>query len=74
VALDRFIITGQPSVLKPLLDLLERDPETAVHTVARGDQDVPERLVISTDPERAAAIKTALGSLILMDPDDPLDL
>lgn len=72
--LERFIIAGQPGILRPLLDILERDPETAVHSVARNAQSDPERLVVSLDPVRAAAMAAALGSLIILEPDELLDI
>jgi hypothetical protein len=72
-ALERFIVAGPPNILRPLLDIFQADPETAVHSVARNDQTDPERLVISIDPHRAAAIGAALKSLIVIEPDEPLN-
>lgn len=72
MALERFLITGQPAVLRPLLDLLEHDPETAVHSVTRNGQSDPELLVVSIDSARAAAMGTALGSMALIESDEPL--
>ncbi|MBO3085666.1 hypothetical protein [Cellulomonas fengjieae] len=71
---EQFIVAGPPGVLRPLLDLLEADPETAVTGVTRNDQTDPERLTISIDPARAAAMRTALGTLVLIEPDEPLIL
>lgn len=72
MSLERFVITAQPGVLRALLDLLEQDPETAVHTVTRNSQTEPQMLVVSIDPARAVAMASALGSLALIEADDPL--
>lgn len=78
MALERFIISGQPGVLRPLLDLLEHDPETAVHQVTRNSQSDPEQLLVSIDSARAVAMAAALGTLatiendaVLPDPSQP---
>lgn len=71
---EQFIIAGDPSVLKPMLDILNADPESAVISVSRNNMTDPERLVVSMDPSRAAALQAALGALILIEPDDLLDL
>jgi hypothetical protein len=72
--LEQFVVAGPPGVLRPLLDILEADPETAVHSVTRNGQTDPERLVISIDPVRADAMRTALGAMVLIEPDEPLIL
>jgi hypothetical protein len=72
--LEQFIIAGDPSVMKPMLDILNADPESAVLAVSRNHQTDPERLVVSMDPSRAAALQTALGALVLIEPNDLLDL
>lgn len=71
MALERFIIIGQPGVLRPLLDLLEHDPETAVHQVTRNNQTEPEQLLVSIESARAAAMAAALGTLVTIE-NDPL--
>ena len=70
--LERRIITGASSVLRPLLDILETDPETVVVSVHRNAQTEPERLVVVIAPTRADALQTALGPLVNVDRDDPL--
>ena len=71
---EQFIIAGDPSVLKPMLDILTADAESAVISVSRNHMTDPERLVVSMDPARAAALQVALGALVLIEPDDLLDL
>jgi hypothetical protein len=71
---EQFIIAGDPSVLKPVLDILNADPESAVISVSRNNMTDPERLVVSMDPSRAAALQVALGALVLIEPDDLLNL
>ncbi len=71
---EQFIIAGDPSVIRPVLDILNADPESAVVSVSRNHQTDPERLVVSMDPSRAAALQTALGALVIIEPDDLLDL
>lgn len=71
---EQFIIAGDTSVIKPMLDILNADPESAVLSVSRNTQTDPERLVVSMDPSRAAALQAALGALVLIEPDDPLNL
>jgi hypothetical protein len=72
--LEQFIIAGDPSIMKPMLDIFNADPESAVLAVSRNSQTDPERLVVSMDPDRAAALQAAFGALVLIEPDNPLDL
>lgn len=68
---DQFIINGPVAALRPLLDLLHANPETAVLAVTRNDQADPERVVVSMDPARAAALSAALkGLAIVIEPDE----
>jgi hypothetical protein len=67
----RFIIAGQPSVLRPLLDILAADPEVAVISV--GAQVEPERLVVAMDSARAQALSMALGNRLIVEPDEELN-
>jgi hypothetical protein len=67
----RFIIAGQPSVLRPLLDILAADPEVAVISV--GAHVEPERLVVAMDSARAQALSMALGNRLLVEPDEELN-
>ena len=71
---EQFLIAGDPSVIRPLLDILNADTESAVLSVSRNNQHDPERLVVSMDPTRAAALKAAFGAVVLIEPDDLLDL
>lgn len=71
---EQFVVAGPSGVLRALLDLLEADPETAVTGVTRNERTDPERLVISIDPQRAAAMQAALGTLVVIEPDQPLIL
>lgn len=67
---ERFIIWGQPAVLRPLLDILAADAEVAVISVASTTRAHPERLVVAMDPVRAHALATALGKRIIVEPDE----
>jgi hypothetical protein len=71
VGVGRFIIAGQPSVLRPLLDILAADPEVAVISV--GAQIEPERLVVAMDSARAQALSVALGNRLIVEPDEELN-
>lgn len=73
--LQQYLLAGPPAVLRPLLDLLGADPETAVHAVTRDARTDPTRLVVSMDPARADAWRVALGGVPLtIEPDAVLDL
>jgi len=69
---EQRIITGQPAVLRPLLDILEADPETAVVSVHLNQHAEPDRLVVIIAATRADALETALSPLVSIVPDDPL--
>jgi hypothetical protein len=68
--IGRFVIAGQPAVLRPLLDILAADPEVAVISV--GAQAGPDRLVVAMDSARARALSTALGNRLAVEPDQEL--
>jgi hypothetical protein len=61
--IEQFVITGNPTDLRPLHDLLASDPETAVISVA------PQRLVIAMDADRIGALATAFGSRFQIEED-----
>jgi hypothetical protein len=67
--IERFVIAGQPSVLRPLLDILAADPEVSVISVASPQAD-PERLVVAMNSARAQALSQALGSRLIVEPDE----
>ncbi|GAB7189450.1 hypothetical protein NUM3379_01560 [Kineococcus sp. NUM-3379] len=69
---EQFLVVGTPGVLTSLLDLLRRDPDVEVQAVSRAGRG-PERLLLSIDPERAAALAAALGSLVVLEADPALD-
>ena len=72
--IERYLVGGEPCLVKSLLDIVTTDPETTVHSVTRNDQGDPERLVVSMDPTRATALQAALGSRIIIELDELLDL
>ncbi len=69
---EPFVVAGPPDVLRPLLELLEADPRATVTAVARDARSDPERLCVALAPGRAAALQSALGGLVLVEPDLPL--
>lgn len=66
------IVTGRAAVLRPLLDILEAHPETAVVSVHLNRQAEPDRLVVAMAPARADALHIALSPLIELFHDDAL--
>jgi hypothetical protein len=69
---EQHIITGQAAVLRPLLDILEADPETAVVSVHLNSQAEPDRLVVVMAQNRADALGAALSPLVGIFHNDPL--
>ena len=67
--IGRFILAGQPALMRPLLDILAADPEVAVISVA-GAHVEPERLVVAMDSARAQALSDALGNRLLVERDE----
>lgn len=70
---EEFIIAGQSNLLRPLLDILDTDPEVAVGEVVNNAMEQPERFVVSMEASRAQALGQALPQLIV-EPNDPLNL
>jgi hypothetical protein len=67
----RFILAGQPALLRPLLDILAADPEVAV--ISGSAQAEPDRLVVAMDSARAEALSLALGRRLAVEPDQELN-
>jgi hypothetical protein len=70
--MGRFLIAGPPARLRAILELLAEDPTVLIRAVAPTAGTDPERLVVSMDPHRAEALRTALGGLVTIEPDDQL--
>lgn len=70
--LERFIIAGAPTVLRPLLEILAGDLDVHLVSVA-GPAPTPERLVVEMEPDRADALSRALGDRLLIERDDLID-
>jgi hypothetical protein len=68
----QFLIAGLPPVLAPLLDLLSADPDTDVVSVSRSPQGELRRLVVSMPQDRAAALGSAFGDAVQVEPDQVL--
>lgn len=67
----RFILAGQPALLRPLLDILAADPEVAVISV--GTRPEPDHLVVAMDSARARALSVAFGNRLAVEPDQELN-
>jgi hypothetical protein len=68
----RFLLAGEPGLLRPLLDILAADPEVAVISV--GTRPEPDRLVVAMDSARAQALSVAFGNRLAVEPDQDLTL
>ncbi|MDO5751719.1 hypothetical protein [Arthrobacter sp.] len=73
VHVKRYIVGGDPRLIKPFLGLFTADSTMIVHSVVRDGRGDPERLVVSMDPARAAAFEAALGPAIIIEPDELLN-
>lgn len=65
----QFIIVGDPIVLRPLLDIFGTDKDVSVVSTANDSRTDPVRLVVAMEPARAQALSIALGSLVVIEPD-----
>ena len=70
---ERFILSGPPSVLGALGPVLDRDPSTTVVSVSPRGAPQPDRIVVDMTAARAAAIRTALGSAVFVETDEPVE-
>ena len=70
--IERFIIAGAPTVLRPLLDILAGDLDVNLVSVT-GPGPSPERLVVEMDPDRADALSLALGDRLVIERDAVID-
>ena len=68
--LGRFLLAGDPALLRPLLDILAADPSVAVLSV--GTRPEPDHLVVAMDSARAQALSVALGGRLAVEPDQDL--
>ena len=59
---EEFVIAGQPTDVRTLLDLLASDPEVAVIEVGA------DRLVVAMEPARRDALATAFGPRFTIEP------
>jgi len=69
---ERFILSGPPSVLGALAPVLDRDPTTSVISVSPRGVASPDRIVVDMTVSRAAAFRAALGSAVIVEPDQPV--
>ena len=69
---ERFIIAGPPAVVEPLVDAISRDPEVTVIEGPHGGPAGPERFVVSMTADLALGLRSALGPVLTIEPDEPL--
>ena len=69
---ERFILSGPPSVLGALGPVLEGDPTATVVSVSPRGAAQPDRIVVDMSAARAAVLRSALGSAVIIEADEPV--
>lgn len=68
---QRYLLGGSPGLIRALAEIFAADDEIELIEVV-GPAAEPERLVASMPPERAGLLRGALGSHLVIEPDEYL--